>query len=266
MAKVEATYDGGRVIVVGGEGWHEGVKGIVASRITNRYHVPAILFSISDGIARGSGRSVGSVDLFHAVEQCSDELVRFGGHAGAVGVTCDAASLDSFRQSLEDVMDALPEEEFEDRGEVTALVGLDEMTVENIDALEVMQPFGQGNKKPLFGTRGVTMRNRAKVGGKGNHLRFVATDGVSSVAAIMFRTPHIDRAVDCDGAVDLVFEPVSETWQGRTKPKLMVRDICYRDQGIPGSPASPPRRSFAGEKSCPSCARRTTRRTRTPSP
>lgn len=229
MAKVEATYDGGRVIVVGGEGWHEGVKGIVASRITNRYHVPAILFSISDGIARGSGRSVGSVDLFHAVEQCSDELVRFGGHAGAVGVTCDAASLDSFRQSLEDVMDALPEEEFEDRGEVTALVGLDEMTVENIDALEVMQPFGQGNKKPLFGTRGVTMRNRAKVGGKGNHLRFVATDGVSSVAAIMFRTPHIDRAVDCEGAVDLVFEPVSETWQGRTKPKLMVRDIVYRD-------------------------------------
>ena len=82
LAKVAATWHGGRVIVVGGEGWHEGVKGIVASRIVNRYHVPTILFTIQDGIARGSGRSVGSVDLFRAVEQCSDLLVRFGGHGG----------------------------------------------------------------------------------------------------------------------------------------------------------------------------------------
>lgn len=229
QAMVEATYDGGRVIVVGGEGWHEGVKGIVASRIAKRYHVPTILFSISDGIARGSGRSVGSVDLFHAVEQCSDVLVRFGGHAGAVGVTCDAANLDAFRDRLGEVMAALPTEQFEDRGEVTALVGLEEMSVPNIRALEMLQPFGQGNKKPLFGVRGVTMRNRAKVGAGGNHLRFSATDGTSSVAAIMFRAPQIDRAVDCEQAVDLVFEPVAETWQGRTKPKLMVRDILYRD-------------------------------------
>ena len=101
LAKVAATWHGGRVIVVGGEGWHEGVKGIVASRIVNRYHVPTILFTIQDGIARGSGRSVGSVDLFRAVEQCSDLLVRFGGHAGAVGVTCEASRLDEFRDRRE---------------------------------------------------------------------------------------------------------------------------------------------------------------------
>ena len=101
LAEVQRTYDGGRVVVAAGEGWHEGVKGIVASRITNTYHVPAILFGITDGIARGSGRSVGSVDLFHAVEQCSDLLVRFGGHAGAVGVTCEVDKLDAFRERLE---------------------------------------------------------------------------------------------------------------------------------------------------------------------
>ncbi len=82
-ALVQRTYDGGRAIVVGGEGWHEGVKGIVASRLVNRYHVPALLFSIEDGVARGSGRSVGNVNLFEAVEKCSDLLIRFGGHAGA---------------------------------------------------------------------------------------------------------------------------------------------------------------------------------------
>lgn len=230
MAKLDASYKGGRVIVVGGEGWHEGVKGIVASRIVNKYHVPAILFTISDGVARGSGRSVGSVDLFHAVEQCSDLLVRFGGHAGAVGVTCDVDNLDAFRDRLEQVMDALPAEQFEDKGEVAALVGLDELTLQNIDSLEAMQPFGQGNKKPLFGVRGVLMRNRSRVGYTGNHLRFVATNGVDSVPAIMFRAPDIERASDYEGAVDLVFEAINETWQGRTKPKLMVKDILFRDQ------------------------------------
>ena len=229
MAEIERTYHGERVIVVAGEGWHEGVKGIVASRVTNRYHVPAILFGITDGIARGSGRSVGTVDLFHAVEQCSDLLVRFGGHSGAVGVTCEQDRIDELRARLCAVMDELPAEQFEDRGEVAALVTLDEMTVPGIDELEILQPFGQGNKKPLLGALGVCMRNRARVGATGNHLRFVATDGVNSTAAIMFRTPQIERAVACEEAVDLVFEAVSETWQGRTKPKLMVRDILYRD-------------------------------------
>ncbi len=238
LAEVERSYDGGRVVVAAGEGWHEGVKGIVASRITNRYHVPAILFSINDGIARGSGRSVGSVDLFHAVEQCSDLLVRFGGHAGAVGVTCEVAHLDEFRRRLSAVLAELPYEQFVDTGEVAALVSLSELTVSGIDQLDVLQPFGQGNKKPLLGARGVCMRNRARVGVGGNHLRFSATDGVSTVAAIMFRAPQIERAAACDEAVDLVFEAISETWQGRTKPKLMVRDILYRDDMTDVAPAS----------------------------
>ena len=236
LAAAKATYDGGRAVVIAGEGWHEGVKGIVASRITNTYHVPAILFSITDGIARGSGRSVGTVDLFHAVEQCSDLLVRFGGHAGAVGVTCEVDKLDALRARLEQIMAELPEDQFEDRGEVSAVVSLSEMTIAGIEQLDVLQPFGQGNKKPLFGVRGVCMRNRARVGAGANHLRFLATDGIDTVAAIMFRTPDIERAASCDEAVDLVFDAVNETWQGRTKPKLMVRDILYRDdRAIPAA-------------------------------
>jgi single-stranded-DNA-specific exonuclease len=238
LSMVEATYEGGRCVVIGGEGWHEGVKGIVASRIVNRYHVPAILFSISDGVAHGSGRSVGTVDLFHAVEQCSDLLVRFGGHEGAVGVTLDAANIDAFRDRLEEVLDALPAEQFEDKGEVAAIVGLSELDIPTISSLGMLRPFGQGNKVPLLAVRGVTMRGRARVGSSGEHMRFYATDGVDSVPAIMFRTPDIERAADYEGAVDLVFEAVVETWQGRTKPKLMVRDIIYRADEAEPSPSA----------------------------
>ncbi|WP_322151715.1 single-stranded-DNA-specific exonuclease RecJ [Paratractidigestivibacter sp.] len=232
MAAIEALpHEGVHAIVVGGEGWHEGVKGIVASRIVNRFHVPAILFSIVDGVARGSGRSAGSVDLFHAVEQCSDCLIRFGGHAGAVGVTCEASRLDEFRDRLEEVLSKLDPEKFVSTEEVAAVIGLDELSVETIASLEALQPFGQGNKKPLFASHGVSMRNRSRVGAEGNHLRFFATDGVGMVPAIMFRAPDPARLVDCDGAVDLVFEAVNETWQGRTKAKLMVKDVLVRGEG-----------------------------------
>lgn len=235
LGEAERTYRGSRVVVVGGEGWHEGVRGIVASRLVNRYHVPVIVFTIEDGMARGSGRSVGTVDLFHAVEQCSDVLVRFGGHAGAVGVTCEVARLDEFRARIGEALDELPAEQFVDVGEVTALVRLSELTVSTLDGLEVLQPFGQGNKKPLFAARGVTMKNRARVGTDGAHLRFVASDGVGSVPAILFRAPDPARALSWEGAVDLVFEAVNETWQGRTKPKLMVKDIIYRTHGGPAT-------------------------------
>ena len=233
---VERTYDGGRVVVVGGEGWHEGVKGIVASRIASRYHVPALLFSIVDGVARGSGRSVGSVNLFDAVEQCSDLLIRFGGHAGAVGVTVEADKLDELRRRLSEVLGALPPEAFEDTCEVAATVSLSELDIETVEQISELEPFGQGNKVPLLAACGVTMADRAVVGRSGEHMRFVATDGVSSVPAIMFRVPDIDERVGCDSMVDLVFEAVAEHWAGRVKPKLMVKDILCRtcdDAGVP---------------------------------
>lgn len=224
----ERTYDGGRAIVVGGEGWHEGVKGIVASRLVNRYHVPALLFSIEDGVARGSGRSVGSVNLFEAVEKCSDLLIRFGGHAGAVGVTCAVENLDALRDRLNAVLTDLPAEDFEDRGEIAATVGLDELDIETIRQIGMLEPFGQGNRVPLLAARGVTMCDRAVVGKTGDHMRFIATDGAASVPAIMFRAPEVEQLVNCDTVVDLVFEAVAECWQGRVKPKLMVKDILCR--------------------------------------
>ena len=238
MAKVEETYDGGRAIVVGGEGWHEGVKGIVASRLTNRYHVPALLFSIEDGVARGSGRSVGKVNLFEAVERCSDLLIRRGGHAGAVGVTIEAAKLDEFRRRLSAVLAELPAEDFEDTDEVAATVSLGELDIDTIEQISRLEPFGQGNKVPLLAATGVTMVDRGAVGKTGDHMRFVATDGAASVPAIMFRVPGIDKLLACDSAVDLVFEAVAEHWQGRVKPKLMIKDILVRD--APAAPAADP--------------------------
>ena len=111
IAKAQAAeiYHGQRALVVSGESWHEGVKGIVASRLVNTYGVPSLLFTIDGDEARGSGRSVGQVSLFSAVESASDLLTRFGGHDAAVGVTLPADKLPEFERRLCAYMDALPE-------------------------------------------------------------------------------------------------------------------------------------------------------------
>ena len=228
-ALVEATYEGGRVIVVGGEGWHEGVKGIVASRIVSLYHVPVILFTISDGVARGSGRSVGDVNLFEAVESCSDLLIRFGGHAGAVGITLDAGNLDAFRDRMEEYLAALPPEDFEDRLSVSAVVDLAEVTVDTISSLSVLQPFGQGNETPVLAVTGATMTDRRRRGEEGKHLSFLANDASGSCQAIMFNAENVEALVECDEAVDIVFEPKVETWQNRVSCKMHVKDVLLRD-------------------------------------
>ncbi len=229
VAMVEGTYEGGRVIVVGGEGWHEGVKGIVASRLVGRYHVPVILFTISDGVARGSGRSVGSVNLFQAVERCSDLLVRFGGHAGAVGVTIEAGNLDAFRDRMEDILAELPEEAFEDRSTVAAQVAIGELDLKTVQSLAVMQPFGQGNEVPVLAATGVTLGDRRRRGEDGRHLSFTASDSTGGASCIMFNAPDVEGLAEYDGAADLVFEPKVETWQGRVNCKLHVKDVMRRD-------------------------------------
>ena len=234
-ALVDATYDGGRVIVVGGEGWHEGVKGIVASRLVSRYHVPTLLFTISEGIARGSGRSVGSVNLFEAVEQCSDLLMRFGGHAGAVGVTLESANLDAFRDRMEEILGRLPREDFDVRREIAAEVSLSELDYETVRSLDVLQPFGQGNEVPILAASGVSMTDRRRRGEGGRHLSFTVTDGVASIPCIMFNAERVEELADYDGAVDVVFEPKVESWHGRSSVKLHVRDVLMRSDEIPGS-------------------------------
>lgn len=235
MALVDSTFDGDHVIVVGGEGWHEGVKGIVASRLVSHYHVPALLFTISDGIARGSGRSVGSIDLFHTVEQCSDLLTRFGGHAGAVGVTLEAANLDAFRDRMEQLLSQARPEDFDTRREVSALVDLSELDQDSVESLDALQPFGQGNEVPVLAVCGVSMTDRSRVGENGKHLRFNATDGTTSLQCIMFNPENVESLAGYDGAVDIVFEPKVEVWRGRSSVKLHVRDVLMRSDEVPGS-------------------------------
>ena len=228
IAKAQAAeeYHGQRALVVAGEGWHEGVKGIVASRLVGIYGVPCLLFTIEDGEARGSGRSVGQVNLFKAVESCSDILTRFGGHEAAVGVTLPADKLPLFAERLCAYMDALPEGAFHPLIQIDSCVDLAELTLENVQQLDRLAPFGQEMRVPVYLARDVMLTNCRAVGAEKNHFSCTLTTGAASVSAIMFHCSDIDALMCTDSVVNAAFEVQIDEWRGRRTVKAMLKTLA----------------------------------------
>lgn len=228
IAKAQAAeiYHGQRALVVSGESWHEGVKGIVASRLVNTYGVPSMLFTIDGDEARGSGRSVGQINLFKAVEEASDLLTRFGGHEAAVGVTLPADKLPEFEQRLVAYMNELPEDAFHPLIKIDACVDLGELTLDNVAMLDRLAPFGQEHTVPVYLARDVALVNSRAVGAEKNHFSCVLSNGRANVAAIMFHCSDIEVLMHTDSVVNAAFEVQIDEWRGRRSVKAMLQSLA----------------------------------------
>lgn len=225
-AQAERVYHGQRALVVSGEGWHEGVKGIVASRLVGIYGVPTLLFTIDGDEARGSGRSVGNVSLFKAVESTSDLLTRFGGHDAAVGVTLPVENLPEFSRRLVAYMDLLPEDDFHPSVDIDACVALDELTMHSVAQVERLAPFGQENPVPMLLARDVALTNCRAVGADKNHFSCSLSDGRTLVAGIMFHCSDIAGLMGTDTLVNAAFQVQIDEWRGRKSVKAMLKSIA----------------------------------------
>ena len=239
IAKAQAAehYHGQRALIVGGEGWHEGVKGIVASRLVSTYGVPTILFTIEGDEARGSGRSVGQVNLFKAVESCSDILVRFGGHEAAVGLTIKTENLPEFERRLCAYMDALPEGAFHPLIRIDSCVDLGELTLPAVEKLELLAPFGQENPVPVYLAPNVTLQHRRAVGAEKNHFSCALSNGRVTVAGIMFHCSDIETLMRTEGLMNAAFEVQIDEWRGKRSVKAMLKSFA-------------PMRTSAGLEAC----------------
>ncbi len=224
-AAVEQLAGGGRALVLAGEGWHDGVKGIVASRLVGRYGLPTMMFTLEGDEARGSGRSVADVDLFEAVSGISDLLTRYGGHKGAVGVALSAADLPEFRERLAQHLESLPDEAFAVRRNVDDALELGDIDPAFARELRQLEPHGLGNPKPLFVAPAARMVDAACVGREAEHLRFTARDATGSVPAIAFRCDDIEDRLTHDAEIGLVFEVEPDEYRGRDGVRLVVRDF-----------------------------------------
>ncbi|MBK5210794.1 MAG: single-stranded-DNA-specific exonuclease RecJ [Coriobacteriia bacterium] len=222
---LEKSYRGEPAIVLAQEGWHDGVKGIVASRVAHTYNVPTILCSIEDGVAVGSARSVGTIDLFKALEACSGHLMRYGGHAGAAGLAVSLENIDDFRSALYSHLESLPDDAYDTVDTIDAVSGIDELSIAVAHELERLEPFGEANPRPTLMSHAVDIKNACVVGKDAKHLKFQASQNGSQVPAICFRCPEVSHVVQDVTCADVVYRFEIDYWQGRERIQLMVRNL-----------------------------------------
>jgi single-stranded-DNA-specific exonuclease len=148
--------DSDAALVFAGEGWHRGVVGIVASRVVERFHRPAFVLGIGDGLAQGSGRSIPAFHLLEALESMPDLFTKFGGHRQAAGVTMDAAMVEVFRQRMRVyASERLTPAHFVRELAIDGEIGIDEITDATVADILRLAPFGFGNPAPMFVARGI---------------------------------------------------------------------------------------------------------------
>ena len=205
-AMVQAAESDDEVVVLGGDGWHPGVLGIVAARIAETYRKPAILIAFDGERGRGSGRSPGGIHLREALGACSEHLIAWGGHAAAAGLEIERTQLEAFRQRLNEVaVNALdPTEELWADGPVE----LRELDAKSVRRLDQLGPFGVGNRRPTFVCRGVRIVGHPHVDARGRDLRFrITQDGTMMPVRVRGAARHFEMIRGVDAPLTLVLQP-----------------------------------------------------------
>jgi single-stranded-DNA-specific exonuclease len=229
LAKVEEWPEAKRRrrgYVLADEGWHEGVIGIVASRLVERFHRPVVLIAGTDGEWKGSGRSTTSFDLHGGLAACAAHLERFGGHRAAAGLSIRPENVDAFAEAFAAHADAhLTQADLQPVTRVDAVVAGSELTLDLCDELRRLAPFGLGNPGVTLLLPSAELRDLGAVG-EGRHLRFRVNErGRDAGSAIAFGIgAQLDR-YRRDGRYDVVFRLEANHWNGTVAPQLVVKRI-----------------------------------------
>jgi single-stranded-DNA-specific exonuclease len=216
-----------RGYVIADPEWHEGVIGIVASRLVERFHRPVVLIAGSDDEQwKGSGRSIAPFDLHEALGACSDHLVRWGGHRAAAGLSIRPSEVDPFARAFAEHADAmLTDDDLAQITPIDAIVGGEELTLRLCEELGRLAPFGLGNPAVTLLLPNAELGDLTTVG-DGKHLRFRVRDGVrGGGTAIAFNLgAQLDRFRRV-GRYDVVFRLQENSWNGTVAPQLVVRRL-----------------------------------------
>ena len=215
-----------KVIVVDGENWHQGVIGIVASRLCEKYGKPCIVISKNGETAKGSGRSIDGFSLYEALSFCKDILVQYGGHKLAAGLTVETEKIDEFRKMIneyaESVDDILPVLKLDCKLN-PASINLDMLSVINI-----LEPFGAENPQPLFGLFNMKITGIQPVGSN-KHIRLTVNKNGVSLPVMLFSVTPEEFPFAVSDTVDLAVRLTSNEYMGEVKVSIQVKDIKLSD-------------------------------------
>ena len=213
-------------LVLASEKWHQGVVGIVASRLSEKYSCPSFMIHLTAGCGKGSCRSFGGFNLFSALDACSDLLDGFGGHELAAGFTIKEENVPAFRTRMNRYVRTSMDGELPISSlEVDAAICCPgEVTLEEVDALGMLEPYGAGNPRPVFALLGATVDAVQPVG-QGKHLKLRLSKGTCRFDGIFFSVTAEQLGVAAGSRVDAAFYLQSNTFRGNTTLQLQLIDL-----------------------------------------
>ena len=222
----ELPEDQRRALVLASETWHQGVVGIVASRLSEKYSRPSFMIHLNGGVGKGSCRSWGGFNLFAALESCSDLLLGFGGHELAAGFTIDEANIPAFRARMNQYaaeywVGKVPESALEVDVELRQP---GRVTLQEVEALAALEPYGSGNARPLFCLMGATLLRTQNVG-QNRHLKLRLGKGNAQFDGIFFSTTSAACGCAEGDRVDAAFYLQVNEFRGSRTVQLQMVDI-----------------------------------------
>lgn len=211
-------------IIVSGKNWHHGVIGIVSSKITDLYFKPSILLCNEGEFSKGSGRSIPGFDLHQALMQCQDTIDRFGGHAMAIGITIKTDKFQEFAEEFENVAKEAKIDEIIPIINIDAKIELNEINKEMVESLKLLEPYGEGNKMPIFAFRNLKI-DSIRALSEGKHIKLTLKDNNNIINAIGFNLGKIAEDYRIGDKIDVVGTLEINSFNGVDSLQINVKDI-----------------------------------------
>ena len=227
LAKLEINSENlPKIIVVYAPDFHEGVLGLMASKLVQKYNRPALVLSFNEGKYKGSARSIKGINIIEILKNFQTDFISVGGHELAAGFSLLPENYESLKQKLENYLEEnFSSFDFKKKLELVSELNFEMLTFEILDFLEKLEPFGNGNEEPIFCTRGAKIKEIKFLGEKKNHLSLILTDGIREFKGILFN-------YDADGfdlylglKIDIAYKIRKNEYRGNTSLELNLVDI-----------------------------------------
>jgi single-stranded-DNA-specific exonuclease len=222
---IESVNEEDKIIVVSGEGWHEGVVGIVAARLVDKFGKPAIVLSIENGIAKGSARSIGDVNIYELIKENEHLLTKFGGHKMAAGLGLSEESISTFREAINLTAERVPDKDFIPKEQLAGVLSVDEIDLELLGLLEQFEPFGEANIRPTFLIENAEILSITLIGAEKSHSRIEIrqfSHQRTNKTLLAFRTVFAmpeSRKISCSYTIS------KNEYRGKVTPQLHINKI-----------------------------------------
>ena len=213
-------------IVLGGEKWHHGVIGIVSSKITDMYSKPSLLLCFEGEESKGSGRSVPGFDLHEALENCKDNIKQFGGHSMAVGLTIETNKFADLKNALEEYATKMKVADIVPVVKVDQKIGLTDVMIKDIKELELLEPYGEANKMPIFQINNVRIESIRTLS-EGKHLKLTVKDEHKIIDCIGFNLGNLASEYPIGSKIDLIGSLEINEFRGIENIQINLKDIRH---------------------------------------